>query len=286
MKLFNSYFRKLRIYLKKYPFILNLYIFKIRRIMRLFIVIRTAFQELFVPFPPGSKTLGSSKLLITRAESTYFGDGVATIRFSEHLENKRFITSYDKAWANVNSDWLQKTKVDIRLRAHICSWAAQHCKTLEGDFLEFGTYFGILALMMCDYISFEKLNKKFYLFDTWGPLPGHHPSYPDDIFDQVKNRFNQYPNVKMVRGVVPESISQISLDKIAYIGIDMNGYLAERAVLDQLYEKLVPGGIIYLDDYGWGGSPNLLRETVDDFFATKPEELLCFPSGNAIIIKL
>jgi hypothetical protein len=78
----------------------------------------------------------------------------------------------------------------------------------------------------------------------------------------------------MVRGVVPESISQITLEKIAYIGIDMNGYLAERAVLDQLYEKLVPGGIIYFDDYGWGLSPNLLRETVDDFFATRPEELL------------
>lgn len=266
--------------LKQQKMIFHFYVYGIRRVIRLFSVILIGFQEFFFgPFPQGS-----NKLLITRKESTYFGDGVATIRFSKHLEDKHFIESYNGAWEKVNSSWLQQSKVDIRLRAHICTWAAQQVKELDGDFLEFGTYYGILAMTMCNYISFEELPKKFYLFDTWGPLPGHHPSYPEEIFDTVKERFSKFKNVEMVRGIVPDSLAQVSINKIAYMGIDMNGYLAERSVLDVLYSKMVPGGIIYLDDYGWG-QHSKLRETVDDFLNDKPEELLHFPSGNSIMIK-
>jgi O-methyltransferase len=280
-------------YLKQQPIIFNFYIFRIRRVIRLFTVIRTAFQEFFRPFPVGSTSLGINKLLITKKESTYFGDGVATIRFSEHLDSQHFIDSYNGAWDKVDSIWLQQSKIDIRLRAHICTWAAQQVKHLDGDFLEFGTYYGILAMTMCRYISFEKLQKNFYLFDTWAPPSQHHPAYPeniyekysDDIYDRVAERFAKYDNVKFIRGIVPDSIDKVLIEKIAFIGIDMNGYLAERSVLDILYQKVVTGGIIYFDDYGWGGSPSKLRETVDDFFKDKPEELLHFPSGNSIIIK-
>ena len=266
--------------LKQQKIIFNFYVYGIRRIIRFLNVIQIGFQEFFFgPFPQGS-----NKLLITRKESTYFGDGVATIRFSKHLEDEHFVNSYNGAWEKVNSSWLKQSKVDIRLRAHICTWAAQQVKELDGDFLEFGTYYGILAMTMCNYISFEELPKKFYLFDTWGPLPGHHPSYSEEIFETVKERFSKFRNVEMVRGIVPESLAQVSIDKIAYMGIDMNGYLAERHVLDVLYPKVVPGGIIYLDDYGWG-EHSMLRETVDDFFSDKPEELLHFPSGNSIVIK-
>jgi hypothetical protein len=47
---------------------------------------------------------------------------------------------------------------------------------------------------------------------------------------------------------------------------------------------VVPGGIIYFDDYGWG-YPDL-REVVDEFFYDKPESLLHFPSGNSIVVKI
>jgi hypothetical protein len=54
--------------------------------------------------------------------------------------------------------------------------------------------------------------------------------------------------------------------------------------LELLYEKVVKGGIIYFDDYGWG-EKSKQREVVDDFFKDKREKLIHFPSGNSIIIK-
>ena len=93
-----------------------------------------------------------------------------------------------------------------------------------------------------------------------------------------------YKNVSLVRGLVPEVLDQVKIEKIAFLGIDMNGSVAERAALERFYDKIVPGGVIYFDDYGWD-YPDL-RKTVNEFFEDKPESLLHFPSGNSIVVKL
>lgn len=64
----------------------------------------------------------------------------------------------------------------------------------------------------------------------------------------------------------------------------MNSYLPELATLEYFYPKLIPGGVIYLDDYGWHGYEKL-REVVDEFFENKPDKLLHLASGNSIIVK-
>ena len=72
--------------------------------------------------------------------------------------------------------------------------------------------------------------------------------------------------------------------KIAYLAIDMNSSEPELETLKYFYKKLVNGGIIYFDDYGWEYPE--LRKVVDEFFSDKPETLLHFPSGNSIVVKI
>ena len=83
---------------------------------------------------------------------------------------------------------------------------------------------------------------------------------------------------------MPTVLEQIPSTKIAYLSLDMNGGLPELAALKFFYPKIVKGGIIYFDDYGWNYPE--LRKVVDDFFSDKPETLLHFPSGNSIVIKV
>jgi hypothetical protein len=64
----------------------------------------------------------------------------------------------------------------------------------------------------------------------------------------------------------------------------MNGHIAERAALEYYYELLVPGAFVYFDDYGWGYEG--LVETVNEFLLDKPENLLHFPSGQSIFLKV
>jgi hypothetical protein len=58
----------------------------------------------------------------------------------------------------------------------------------------------------------------------------------------------------------------------------------ERAILELVYDKIVSGGIIYFDDYGFNYP--LLRETIEEFFLDKPETILKFASGPAIVVKI
>jgi hypothetical protein len=41
------------------------------------------------------------------------------------------------------------------------------------------------------------------------------------------------------------------LIRIAYLHIDMNQAPAEVAALDALFDRVVPSGIVILDDYEW-----------------------------------
>ena len=270
----------LREFLKRYSLLVFLVRFS-RRVLqvpiRLFRGILSAFYELF----------SKRYQLITRNEATYFGDFVATTHYVQFLHDPKFMRSYEKAFEGIpkhvkNPIW----DLDIKWRVHICTWAATKALKLEGDFVECGVWYGILSKAMCEYVEFDKVNRNFYLFDTWGKMPGSHPheNYQADIYEDVKNRFSKYKNVRLSRGLVPAVFDTVKIEKIAYLGIDMNGSIAERATPERFYEKVVPGGVIYFDDYGWG-YPGLVK-TVDEFFKDKPETLLHFPSGNSIVVKL
>ena len=226
----------------------------------------------------------SRELSLLHNGTTFIADGFATSHFVGFLEDTHFAKSFGSA-----CDGVPKLVVgpppSIEWRAHICTWAAQQALSLEGDFVECGVWYGVLSKTVCEYVNFGSTGRNFYLIDSWGAQEGSHPNpnYQEDIFDLVKNRFSMYPNVHLVRGLVPKVLEQVPTTKVAYLAIDMNGSVAELAALEFFYEKMVSGGVIYLDDYGWG-YPDL-RRVVNNFLADKPESLLHFPSGNSIIVK-
>ena len=226
-----------------------------------------------------------SSPIFTESNSTFFGDNSATKQHVDFLLDNRFIESREFTYRDAPEGVavsVRKTNIDWRI--HIVTWAASKCMKLDGDFVECGVWWGWLSRAICYYTDFQNSEKYFHLFDSWGS-EGSHVNYQDDIYDQVKNRFVNYPNVIFHRGMVPNVLLQSILpDQIAYLSLDMNGGLAERQALDILWPRLVSGGIVYVDDYGWN-YPRL-RAELADFLKDKPEELLHFPCGSSIIIKI
>jgi len=215
------------------------------------------------------------------------GDGFATTHYVGFLHDRKFREAYQEAFANIEDPSFIKVRdsLNIAWRAHIVTWAANQALKLNGDFVECGVWYGVLSKTICEYTNFPQSDKKFYLIDTWGDkIIRLHENYKIDMFSIVKERFKAYPNVQLIRGSVPEILEKVPVTSISYLAIDMNGYFAERKTLERYYDMVVPGGIIYFDDYGWDYPK--LRETVDDFFSDKPEKLLHFPSGNSIVVKL
>jgi len=226
-------------------------------------------------------------IVIDSSQSTYMGDGFATTHYVGFLHDRKFREAYQEAFANIEDPSFIKVRdsLNIAWRAHIVTWAANQALKLNGDFVECGVWYGVLSKTICEYTNFPQSDKKFYLIDTWGDkIIRLHENYKIDMFSIVKERFKAYPNVQLIRGSVPEILEKVPVTSISYLAIDMNGYFAERKTLERYYDMVVPGGIIYFDDYGWDYPK--LRETVDDFFSDKPEKLLHFPSGNSIVVKL
>jgi O-methyltransferase len=237
----------------------------------------------------GIKDFSSNQFnIIDRTEASYMGDGFATRHHVAFLHDKNFCDAYRSGFDNIDYPGVlwQRDSLNIAWRAHIVTWAANQALKINGDFVECGVWYGVLSKTICEYTNFPQSDKKFYLIDMWGdPMSDRlHENYKTDMFSVVKERFKAYPNVQLIRGSVPEILDEVPVTKIAYLSIDMNGYVAERKTLERYYDRVVPGGIIYFDDYGWDYPK--LRETVDDFFRDKPEKLLHFPSGNSIVVKL
>ena len=72
--------------------------------------------------------------------------------------------------------------------------------------------------------------------------------FDSDYTDVVKGSFSDFPNVTVVKGTVPDSFSEVQLGKISYLSIDMNNAKAEIAAIKYLWEKLVVGAVVVLDD--------------------------------------
>jgi O-methyltransferase len=228
------------------------------------------------------------KRLLHLPKNTFSGDGFTTTHYLGFRTDKDFKRAFTSSINSLPSDYPPgiETAKDIEWRAHICTWAAKRALYLEGDFVECGVWYGALSKTICEYLDFSRSDRKFYLIDSWGVMPGSHPAayYQKDIYEDVKSRFEKYPFVELIRGVVPEILIKIPSNNIAYLAIDMNSSEPELNTLEYFYPKMVKGGIIYFDDYGW--KYPALRKVIDEFFSSKPETLLHFPSGNSIAIKI
>ena len=85
--------------------------------------------------------------------------------------------------------------------------------------------------------------------------------------EQVKTTMAQsgYPidRVKFIVGKVEETLPIEVPDKIALLRLDTDWYESTRCEMEFLFPKLVPGGVLIVDDYGhWDGC----RRAVDEYF--------------------
>ena len=75
------------------------------------------------------------------------------------------------------------------------------------------------------------------------------------------------------KGYFEATLPGIKDRDFCFIHIDCDTYSGHVEVLEALYDRLTPGGIIVYDDYGSDAWPGATR-AVDEFFAEKPETIL------------
>ena len=194
-------------------------------------------------------------------------------------------TAFRRAWESNNQNM---SDVAVLWRRYILCCSAYHCVNLEGDFVECGVLFGTAVKTVIDFFGKENFVKTFWAYDTFdiNPIEGHtFKGQGSGTFEKVKARFDGYNNVRLVKGLLPESLTGNSPKSIAYLHIDMNKAEYEIAVLDELFDKLVPGGILILDDYEWSGPYREQKIKEDEWFEARNYRVFPLPTGQGIVLK-
>ena len=166
------------------------------------------------------------------------------------LDDLKFLTSLEQ---NVTND----IEYAIVWRTHVVVWSAMQALRREGDFVECGCYKGTTAKIVCDYLGFANINKQYYLYDLFehDESMEHHamPDHGPGLYEQTIAR--------------------------------LNGPTAELAALECLFERMVPGAILILDDYGWGGYYAAQKMAEDPFFEARGYQVLELPTGQGMVLR-
>jgi len=100
----------------------------------------------------------------------------------------------------------------------------------------------------------------------------------------VVQKFSDMPHVKIIRGFVPDTFKIAIPERIAFLHIDLNSPAAEIAALEHLFDRVVSGGYIVFDDYGWKQFKKQ-RDAENRFMADRGYFILELPTGQGLVIK-
>jgi O-methyltransferase len=182
---------------------------------------------------------------------------------------------------------------------HIALWAATQAARRPGDFVECGVDTGMISLAICDWLDFNRLDKDLRLFDTFSGIPDvqmtdaerngiggwHNREAYRECFAHTVTNFAPWPRCRLVRGMVPDTLSEFPADRrVAYLSIDMNIVLPEIAAIEFFRDRLVPGAIVLLDDYGWS-THTAQKEAFNAFARAHEAMILNLPTGQGLIIR-
>jgi len=201
----------------------------------------------------------------------------------------------------VHSTGIDIHNVDTLLWRHwIVSYATRHAvtftKTDTFNFVECGVGDGLTSyytLQEIDTNSKTQNKSKLHLYDSWGPmkedglLKNESSSigrYSELELDNTKKNLKEFEKITFYhKGYIPD-IFDIDLEtpsSIVYLHIDLNSTTPTMDALKFFFPKLIPGGVILFDDYGWSNHKDT-KHAIDDFFKDKPGILMQLPTAQAI----
>lgn len=164
-------------------------------------------------------------------------------------------------------------------------------------FVECGVGDGITAYIVMSLLDAKtKSSQKWhsYLCDLWKDTGGEKSGLEknlEGVFDSLsmdrtkRNLSNFTASSTFVHGELPGSIEHLDQEfsDISFIHIDLNFSYPTIKCVEKLYPKLLPGGAILFDDYGWSPHPQT-REALKEFIQNNGTFIM-FPSGQAVLFK-
>ncbi len=219
---------------------------------------------------------------IKTPDGIFIGDNLLTFNSNlSFLDDKKFMAAFN-AHARMDAEQASIWRV------YINCWFARRAMGIDGDIVECACYRGTTARIMAEYTDFAASDKGMWLYDLFehDETMRHHdmPMHGTELFDHVKSRFTDFPNVRVIKGEVPQILSVHAPNKIAHLHLDLNDALAELGALQFFFDRVTPGGTIVFDDYGWLAYRSQ-KIAEDGWLAQRGASILELPTGQGLFIR-
>lgn len=230
------------------------------------------------------KIVGKNLIDVDVKNSIITGRGNIKGRFpSDFTEEEKEIISFIKGMTMTS---IERQVSLIRAVDYIAK------NKIPGDIVECGVWKGgSMMLIAKRLLQLNDIDRALFLFDTFEGMsePNEHDVNSMDnktaqelldnenkldgnnvwcysSLEEVKSNLKKtnYPPEKIFyfKGKVEETLPEPSIGNIALLRLDTDWYESTRHELEVLYDKVVEGGVLIIDDYGhWSGS----KKAVDEF---------------------
>lgn len=195
----------------------------------------------------------------------------------------------DKYFNNLMREVADYTVVD-RVRCFMIYQLIKHANNLPGDVAEVGVYKGGTAKLLANLIE---QSKNLYLFDTFAGIPSsdlcldYHKTgdFERTSLERVKRYLGDCKGIHFYQGIFPDTATPIKDKVFCLVHIDVDIYKSVLDCCDFFYPRMVKGGIMIFDDYGFLTCSGA-KKAVDEFFLGKAEKICYLPTGQGIVIRL
>ncbi len=188
-----------------------------------------------------------------------------------------------------------KTLVDIYRCYELWTLVGQTRK-LNGAILEVGVWRGGTGALMAKKDQLGGSNHSVYLCDTFegvvkaGSQDDHYKGgeHSDTSQESVEDllRTLKIANARILKGIFPDQTAHLIDPGVRFrlCHIDVDVYQSAKDVMDWIWDRMVPGGMIVYDDYGFPGCQGITRY-VNEQVAEADRMTLHNLNGHAIVIK-
>lgn len=235
-------------------------------------------------------------MLVRRHDTPYDQEGLSTFHNHDFIDDPKFKAAVQRGVDGTPGQPFRPSP----WRLHVAMWAAETAMRRDGDFVECGVFLGFVSSVIMNFTSWNETphSKRFLLIDSFEGLQasiltpeeiaaGRADRYGDeytDTFLRASKNLSDFRNTQIIKGFVPQVLSQVHCDRVAYLHIDMNAAAPEVAALEYFWPRVSPGGIVLLDDYAFNehiAQKNALDELGEKLGYT----VASLPTGQGLIVK-
>lgn len=173
----------------------------------------------------------------------------------------------------------------------------------HGDVIECGCWHGHSTVAIATILAEQGFSGRFHVFDSFeGGLSAFDAEDDSSFrlstaekdaqvkqfqsdFEFVQAATSRFAFVELHRGWIPQSFASFQCPELRFVHVDVDMYAPTKASLEFVWDHVVPGGCVVIDDYNHAVFAGATR-AVDEFLANKAPRLFYrVPFGSAYIIK-